>query len=291
LGRDPDQNSLIVRVYAGSGKIADMLRSDFFGQSAPNSVERDTWAVGFQLLALRGSLWLGTAEEHTVDLDEGVTVHLAPGLAVEVVERTLPDVVVAARIDGGSSQFLWADVYSVMPNRRAELVPGYQAHAAGWLSPSAGQWQFQPAGRAPAPFRPGDVWELGEGHSLEAVAVPTQDAHLQITQSAVEQLTVLGRTDTAHLHRQGRSPLVLTGLQARMITELGLIGTSVDWRVLAQGLWPTDLEPDRDKYDQLTRRLRIKLRDHGIRTDLVRPTNTGMVELYLHRMDRFVDEA
>ena len=70
----------------------------------------------------------------------------------------------------------------------------------------------------------------------------------------------------------------------------------VPWEVLAGELWP-ELDPnlDRDRlrknFDRVLRRLRLKLREHNLRDDLVRSDGQGNYELLLHAGDTTVDEA
>ncbi len=108
-----------------------------------------------------------------------------------------------------------------------------------------------------------------------------------------EPLRIVLRYDSVHIERFRRRPVVLTGLQSRLVTEVGLAGLPVGWRGIAADLWP-DAEDDvkrRRAWDSTTRRLRKTLRDHGIRTDLIRPDGAGNVELVLEPGDQVVDQA
>ncbi len=245
---------------------------------------------GFRLLALRGALWVHGEREDALDLLPGLTVELVEGLVLEVVGvPRLPETVVAARVDRQPPQLLWTDLYSVQPRGESEVVPGYVADAEGWVFTSGQRWWFQAADGSMSQFDTGRSWALRGGHVLEAVAVPL--GHVEATTTSPSPgsaLDVVGRWDTAHLRRPGRTPVALSGLQARLVTELGTMRSPVDWRVVAGALWRGD--PRRRSYDRLLKRLRHTLRRHGIRTDLVRATGTGMVELYLHAGDRFVEQ-
>jgi hypothetical protein len=47
----------------------------------------------------------------------------------------------------------------------------------------------------------------------------------------------------------------------------------------------------RRRLDVALSRLRQRLREHGIRADLVRMTGLGQIELFLHERDQVVDAA
>ena len=83
-------------------------------------------------------------------------------------------------------------------------------------------------------------------------------------------------------------PVVIDGNPARILTELAEMGQPVPWEVVAREVWkaPMDLEPLRKIWDQTLRRLRLHLRQHGLREDLVRPDGHGNVEIFVMPGDR-----
>jgi len=85
----------------------------------------------------------------------------------------------------------------------------------------------------------------------------------------------------------GSGPAFLvTGRSARVVYELAAMGGSARWPVVAGEIWPGS-EPDllRAKWDKALAALRDRLREGGVRHDLVQ-TRRGIVELMLGPGDR-----
>ena len=75
--------------------------------------------------------------------------------------------------------------------------------------------------------------------------------------------------------------LVLSGLPAKLVSELAEIGHPVGWEVVAAELWPgLDAHLLRRRWDKSLAKLRTKLRAAGIRPDLVRSSG-GQVSLVI----------
>jgi hypothetical protein len=82
-------------------------------------------------------------------------------------------------------------------------------------------------------------------------------------------------------------------MQARIVSELVALGGPAHWTVLAGLLWPRDPEPEttRSRFDVAISRLRRKLRDARVRTDLVHTDGAGQVELLLYPHDVVQDRT
>jgi hypothetical protein len=106
-------------------------------------------------------------------------------------------------------------------------------------------------------------------------------------------LHLVGHYDTVHIQPHEGAAIVLDGFPARLITELAELDTPVAWEAIARKLWPdtSDLNVLRQRWDQTTSRVRKRLRDGRVRTDLVRSNRGGLVELYLGPGDTYEDRS
>ncbi len=244
------------------------------------------------LLALRGRFTVDGRASTRAVLRAGQRIALAQGLELLVEEVELPTSVLAIEGDALPRQVL-GGVCSLRTRPRPELVPRFvPADAHIWTDGEG--WRLSLHDQ-PRPLAPGDSWEL-DGHHFRAVAVTLASAGRTATRvdgSIQPPLRLVARYDTVHLHPQGGQALALSGLSARLLSELVSFGQPVAWQVLAGELWPdeSDVHQLRRKLDVNLSRLRRKLRDSGIRHDLVRADGFGHFELFLHDGDRVEDQS
>jgi len=87
-------------------------------------------------------------------------------------------------------------------------------------------------------------------------------------------------------------PVVLAGLSARLLSELALCGGAARWEVIAAELWSDldDLAVLRPRWDKQLSMLRRKLRDAGLRDDLIQSLG-GQVQLVLLPHDSLENKA
>lgn len=106
-------------------------------------------------------------------------------------------------------------------------------------------------------------------------------------------LRIVNRFDTVTIHRAGQPPLVLAGQLARMLAELISMGGLADWSTVAREVWPEERDPNllRRKWDVSLARIRQKLRDAGVRGDLLRPDGMGRLELVRYAGDVVEDAS
>ncbi|MFT7625421.1 MAG: hypothetical protein ACI9WU_004612, partial [Myxococcota bacterium] len=108
---------------------------------------------------------------------------------------------------------------------------------AFWHSGSG--WRYRQRGQAAATLLVGDTWSMGE-HTFEAVAVDmssTGDSVTVVDGGLEQPLRIVARYDTVHLHHGNSEPAALSGVGARLISELAVMGCPVEWRVLAREVW------------------------------------------------------
>lgn len=241
------------------------------------------------LLALRGQLQVDGVVEDDVILEAGQRVRLADAVDLDVVAVDLPERVLAVDLPGQTRE-LCAPVYSLVVEPSVDLVPAYVVGAPARIWSTAEGWSID-VGRGSEGLRPGRVWTVGDV-TLRAHEVTLGDVGVAATLAGAEPLTLVVRTTTVHIQRSRRPPLPIDGLPGRVLSELALMAAPAPWMAVATEIWGAH-DPGwlRTNWDRTMRRVRARLREGGVREDLVRPDGRGNVELYLHPGDHVVDEA
>lgn len=287
------------------GRLVELVPGDIIGRSTSAALPLDDGRVSeahamvslregqLQLLPLRGGLALGGEPVSHVVLTPGTVVQLADGVELTVAEAHLPLEVLGIEGRTLPRQMVPA-VASVVAGARPRLVSGWREDALAQLW-STGEGFRLKTGESTREVAAGDVCTLG-GHELRFVAIPLGEAGPRTTRRVgdfADPLHLLARFDTVQLHREGRAPVIFSGMQARLITELVSVDGPVGWLALTAELWPDedDAALRRGRLDALLMRVRRRLRATGIRTDLIRSDGSGTVELVRYPSDRIEDLA
>lgn len=244
------------------------------------------------LLALRGRFTADGVPVSEVELRPGIRIALARDWELVVLGLTLPREVLGVEGDDLPRQVLQG-VHSLFCLPSSRLERGFKGDADAWLWSASDSWRLQLAGGVTRPLLAGDSWRLGS-KGYRVVAVPLRDlaAGVTVMDGGVGRpLRLHARFDTVHIHQDGKEPLAIDGLHARLLSELVAFGGPVDWKVLAGELWQdvADEQRVRRRLDVTVSRLRLRLRDGGVRPDLIRATGAGQFELFLHECDGVVD--
>jgi hypothetical protein len=246
-----------------------------------------------RLIRLRGGLAVEGRPVNEVTLVPGIAIVLAAGIEIGVEEVHLPAFVLGLEGPGLARQAL-PPVASLLLDEGVRLHAGYVERAAAWIWCTGPVWRLR-IGAAPArTLEPEATFTLA-GATLRAVALPLELAGLPRTHvgGGVEApLRIDANFDTVQIHREGAAPLVLGGVHARIVSELVSLGGPAHWTVLARELWP-EAEPEtvRSRFDVALSRLRRKLREGRVRTDLVHSDGAGQVELLLYPHDVVADRT
>jgi hypothetical protein len=237
------------------------------------------------LLALRGRFSVDGKTSADVVLSPGLTILFAPELSLTVVGVDLPDEVMALEGPFGRQVLLGPTSILAGPPR---LRSGWRPDAVDVVWPDDDRW----VRRDGTELASGDVIVLPEGR-VTAVSEPlrAQQATLRSAEFSIP-LRLIARFDSVHLLREAEPTVVLTGIIARVITELVQTQAPVAWNVLAEQIWgdvPRDVL--RRRWDMQQVRLRAKLREHGLRGDLLRADGGGLIELVLGAEDEAIDES
>lgn len=247
-----------------------------------------------QLLALRGRFAVDGQPMNHVALAPGQVLTFADGLDLVVEEVALPDTLAALEGDGLPRQIL-ASSASLHLGPPPNLSTGSHPSADARLWTSGARWRVQVGDGPPTDLDVEGTFTVG-GRTFRLVEVHVERAGVAPTQAVggvAEPLRIVAGWDTAQIFRAGRPPVVLAGIAARMVSELAAVQAALPWDALAREIWPDD--PDRDalrrRLDVALVRLRHRLRSAGVRTDLVRPTGAGFLELQLYDGDVVEDRS
>jgi len=294
----------VVRLEGPDGTAVELQPGDVIGRSWRAALRLDDPRVseahamvslragGLRLLALRGGMAVDRKRVHDVELVPGLTVHLASGVALHVLEVRLPKALMAVGIDGGLPVSLTGAVQSLVGDP-VRLEPGYRAEALAHLWSDGDAWLLQRGDGAPERVEVGHVETLGSSR-VELVSMTLEGAGAPSTVDAGRinpPLHIVARYHSVHLHRRGLPVVTLSGQPALLLSELVAMDGLVEWSVLAGQVWRRHSRKDtlRKKLDAALARLRKKLADGDVRDDLVRSDGTGRIELVLYDGDRVED--
>lgn len=241
-----------------------------------------------RLLALRGRFFVGRKRVADIRLTAGLELTLTKETRLRVLEVVLPRQLLGVEGDDLPRQIL-PGVCGLMLEPRPTLVAPMPADpdVAFWNNGSG--WRFRPRASAAAALLDGDEWRVGD-HTFRAVAMEMSslgDGATMVDGGLEQPLTIVANYDTVHIHSGRPKPAVISGIGARLLSELALIGGPVEWRILAREVWGDLAEGSlRRRLDVAANRLRTRLRELGVRPDLIRATGTGHYELFLHQRDQ-----
>ena len=245
-----------------------------------------------KLLGLRGRLAVGTSPLTEVTLAPGQEVWLARGVSLGVSSVEVPDHALALEGEGLSQPFretLRSPSASLQVESALRLVPGYVDEAPAYVWSDGEGWWVRIGAEAPLRLTEGVGFGVA-GHDLRVVREPLDRLAAPSTrlQGALHApLRIVVHYDTAAVHRDGHAVVALGGMSARILSELVSLGGPAPWAIIAGELWRdiTDELPLRRRWDRNLARLRIKLREGGVRPDLIRSDGSGQCELFLYDGD------
>lgn len=288
------------------GSTAELHPGDFIGRLWTAALQVDDARVSeahalvslrggeLKLLALRGLFAVDGTPVREAVLQQGQIVALARGLELVVEAVVLPDQVLALEGPGLTRQVL-SGTCSVYGRPSPRIVGGYQPDAAATFWHTGAGWRCAVGGAAPIPVAPGDAVVV-DGLTLSAVAVALARAEAQATRvrgAIASPLRLVAQFDTVQLHREGEPPVLIGGIGARILSELVALDGPAPWETVAREVWGDDGDRRqlRRKWDVALARLRTRLREVGIRDDLVSADRSGSVELLLLAQDTVEDRT
>ena len=295
-----------MRVQIPDGRLVDLGPGDTIGRLATAQLVLEDPRISeahalvslrgdaLQFLALRGRLVVDGAQQTEVTARPGLMLELSSGVVLHIVDVVLPRTVLALQGPGLPRQVLLG-LASLRVYPQPEVQRRFVPDADAWLWSSGQSWRLQLRNQAVRPIGVGEQFTCG-GQTFDIVAAPVHIASASTTMpdpTGAGRLRLIARYETVHIQREGRTPVQLVGLPARLISELASFGAPVSWPMLTAQLWQdgSDELQRRHRLDVALSRLRGRLRESGVRTDLVRASGTGQIELFLHDGDVVVDET
>jgi len=248
-----------------------------------------------RLLSLRGAFSVRGKVVRDAELSTGMQVVLARGVVLEVLEVVLPEAVLA--IEGPRlPRTMLPSVCGLCASPQPRLVLGSRGEADAWIWSVGTGWRLQLSGHGTTrELREGDHFTVA-GEDFSVVAMPLRSAGPAATdmaRSVTAPLHLVAAWDSFHIHRDNTPVIALQGVLARIASELASVGAPLEWRVLARQVWPKE-DDDlvlRHRLDANLSRLRKKLREAGVRPDLVRTDGGGLVELVRYPQDTLEDRV
>lgn len=275
---------LIGRSEAASLRIVDPRVSEVHAMVALRGRE-------LRLLSLRGYYTVDGHPDDDVPLAVGQRLLFGGAFGCVVSDVSVPARVLALEF-ADQLRELCAESYSFVARPTPELVPRFLADAAAWLWATELGWSLRVAGGAATALKPGRMWTI-DGVNVSVREISLAETSGQATVGPREALRLVCRTTTVHIHRPRREPVTVDARAGQLLSELALMRVPVEWSVAARLLWPEEHDPGRLRrnFDAVLARLRARLREAGVREDLVRTDGRGNVEAFLERADEVVDEA
>lgn len=241
------------------------------------------------LRSLGGPVMVGRVPREAVELTVGRTLSLSDDVQLEVEALRTPSHTLA--LDGvADAPILFESDVSTLYADPWRLTPGYHPAGIGWISADGDAWLAHIDGET-FTLREGSRLMVA-GRMLRVVSVPLDLNRNDAAPWRTVPLHIVARHETAHIHRPNRRPLVLSGMSAKILSELVRFAAPVPWDWVATELFgPIRQRSARMRWDRNLRTLRRKLREAGVRDGLVCSDGHGNVELVLGPKDSVLDES
>lgn len=244
------------------------------------------------LLSLRRLVAVRGRAVSEVLLKAGETIELAPGISLIVALVAQPSQVAALRSRALGIRPL-GQVASIVIGPPLRIVARFVPDAAAHLwTIGKGEWRLRVGDGKPR------VLELGASFTVGGVELTLCESELataEPTQAGGHEapLRIVAHYDGVELHRSNRPVVTIGGIGARIISELVAFGGPVDWEVAAREIWrdETSQLDLRRRWDVALSRLRARLREAGIRADLLRSDGVGQLQLVLGEGDQVHDRT
>lgn len=293
-----------VRFELPDGKLVELGHGDLIGRlvSAPLSLDDPRVSEAhalvtvrrgeFVLLSLRRMFAVrGKAVTEAV-LRPGMAIELAEGLALVVRDVVRPTHVLAIEVPTLGRRTL-PGLASVHLGDEAHLSMRFDADAALHVWWNGDGWRARARG--------GATLDVAGGSEITIAGTPIRFVEVEIDGSvttagagAVEApLRLVAWYDGVEIHRDGRPPLTFGGVGARILSELVTLEGPAEWHVIAKEVWrePVEMPELRHRWDVNLARIRARLREAGVRGDLLRSTGAGYVQLVKYPADVFEDRT
>lgn len=240
------------------------------------------------LLALRRRILCDGQARGELRLEPGQRLELAEGYSLGVQAVELPEEVLALEAPGLGRVAL-GSVVSIKMHPTLQIISGFDPSAPAKLWTTGDDWKLDLNGQV-STVQAGAAFAVG-AHPIRLVMLKLSGAGqkaTRVTGGFDPPLRIVTDFDTVRIYRGEETPVLFSGVSARMLSELVAMGGSAPWEVVAGEIWKD--EPDvlalRRRWDVSLKRLKMKLKEAQLRSDLLRADGLGRVELVLRPVDR-----
>lgn len=294
-----------VRFRLPDGTLAELEHGDVIGRLWSAALPLDDPRISeahcllslreatFWMLSLRRRLAVDGVPVTEVRLTPGLRVELADGLFLTVEELCLPERVLTLETRDLPPTVLPA-VCSVRGLPRPAISGRYDPDAPCTIWSTGAGWRLRNRGEE-RDLTLGEQFEVeGVPFRIGSQALGTAGPDVTLVQGGVHApLVIHADFDTVQLHREHEAPVVLNGVQARLVSELVAVSGPVHWSELARELWGRELSEAvlRKRFDITVLRTRARLREARVRADLIYADGKGNFQLMLRPGDRAEDRT
>lgn len=295
-----------VRFQLPDGSTTTLAPGDIIGRMASAALVLDDGRVSeahamvslrgaeLHLLSLRGMFAVDGRPTSKLVLAAGQRLGFATDLELVVDAVVLPATLPALSGDGLPAQALGgtASLWASPPPR---LVPGHAPDAHAWLWSTGARWRLRIGDADARDLGPGEEFRVG-GRGFRLATLQVERAGVDATESHGRvggALELVAGWDVVQIKRAGQPPVVIGGVAARILSTLAAVDAALSWEGVAHEVWGAETDPQalRRRLDVALSRLRARLRGSNIRTDLVRSTGAGHLELVRYPGDVVIDRT
>jgi hypothetical protein len=291
-----------VRFRLPGGELAELGHGDLIGRLVTAKLALDDPRVSeahalvslrrgeLVLLSLRRMFSVRGKPESEVTLAPGMEIELAPDLALVVEEVKRPGAVLAVESPSLGRRAL-PGIASLLAGPPVSLATRFDPEGQVHVWWNGDGWRARSGRGAARAIAPGDGVRVGS-EDVRFVMVAIDDS-ATTTGGVDAPLRIVAWYDGVEIHRQGRPPVTLGGVGARIFSELVAVGGPAEWSVIAREVWkePVDAHELRHRWDVSLARLRTRLREAGVRADLLRSDGSGYVQIVRYPADVVEDRT
>lgn len=292
------------RLRLPDGRLRDVAAGGIIGRLASAACRLDNPRVSeahallslrdgaLNLLALRGGLAVNGSSVREVILRQAMRIEFAEGVAVEVVDLIVPEGVLALRMRDGRTFPLLGEIWSLLDGPQMEFTSRFVEGAMATMWSTGSGWRWAMSGERPKDLCIGDSLEIN-GAWMEIVEISLSELVVPETRGAGRlhpPLRLRPTFTSVRLEVEGRPPVIISGVPGRILSELCEFHEPVDWKLVAELVWPDEEDAWRLRrnWDRNLRTLRDKLSASGLRQDLVLLDGFGNVVMHLLDGDALV---
>ncbi len=253
-----------------------------------------SWRYGaLWLLSLRRLIALDGKPLSKLRLASNMQVDLADGVRLYIEEVVTPKRVIAIQAPGFGLRPL-PQVSSLYPGPPPRVVGRFIPDATVHIWWSGKAWSARDDKRR-FEVAPGDTIDVRDC-KFQICTIGIDDTAALSTKhegAVATPMHIIAYYSSVEIHRAAQPVLTIAGLGAQIISELIAFDVPVEWKLVAREIWndPIPTNELRQRWDAALNRLRKKLRNAGIRSDLLQSDGVGGFQFVLYSGDSIEDQT